>query len=530
MTVTTINRSEATIGAVRSPGQWALRALVAVATSLLLAACAVGPTWHRPAPPDASRYTAVPSAGRIAAASSAAGPAAGAQVLVAGMTVDARWWTGFGSPALDRLVKQALAHNPNLDAAKATLEAAQDEVQAARGAFYPHAALDLGASRTRSSGATGGGAFGPSLYDLYTGEVAVSYNPDAFGATRYTLHSQQARADLARDRLHAVRLSIAGNVVTTAIDVATVDAEMATLTRTVSDERQVLDLVRQQYQAGAIARFDVMTQQSLLASSQAQLTQLRQAHDMARHLLATLMGEFPDAGRGLHLPTLARLELPERLPLSLPSSLVRDRPDILAAEAQLRAANAEVGIAIAHMYPSFNISAEFGYGANHASSLFDPASQLWDLAAGLVAPLFEGGTLRAQKHAAQADYRRVLAHYQATVLGAFRDVADVLRALEHDSAFLQSRTRAMRASQKALALVTAQYRAGGVDYLALLDSQTRFQKARVAYVQAQAQRYADTAALYVALGGGHWTSPAGGDPRAHRKSIRDATARSGSRS
>ncbi len=339
------------------------------------------------------------------------------------------------------------------------------------------------------------------------------------------MHSQQARADLARDRLHAVRLSIAGNVVTTAIDAATLDAEIATLQRTVSDQRQVLDLVRQQYQAGAIARFDVLTQQSLLASSQAQLTQVRQARDVARHLLATLVGTFPAASGGLHTPVLARLELPARRPLSLPSRLVRERPDILAAEAQLRAANAEIGVAIAHMYPSFNISADFGYGANHADNLFDPASRLWDLAAGLVAPLFEGGKLRAQKHAAQADYRRVFANYQATVLGAFRNVADVLRALEHDSAFLQSRAQAMHAAHQALALVTAQYRAGGVDYLDLLDSQTRFQKARVAYVQAQAQRYADTAALYVALGGGQWRDSAAGTQAAGRDAVADATTR-----
>ncbi|MDN5873971.1 MAG: efflux transporter outer membrane subunit, partial [Sinobacteraceae bacterium] len=501
-----------------------MRALVVLASCAALAACAVGPTYRRPAAPTVTSYTAEPSVGRIAAASSVAGPAAGPQVLVSGAAVSPHWWAGFGSPALDQLVNQALAHNPDLSAAKATLEAAQDEVQAARGAFYPHATLGLGASRTRSSGAAGGGAFGPSVYNLYTGEVSVGYNPDVFGATRYTVRSQQALADLARDRLDAVRLSIAGNVVATAIDVATLDAEIATLQRTVGDQRQVLDLVRQQYLAGAIARFDVLTQQSLLASSQAQLTQLRQARDTARHLLATLVGEFPAASRGLHSPALASLELPKRLPLSLPTSLVRDRPDILAAEAQLRAANAEVGVAIAHMYPSFNISAAFGFGANLASSLFDPASQLWNLAASLAAPLFEGGELRAQKHAAQADYRRVFANYQATVLGAFRNVADVLRALEHDSAFLESRANAMRAAHQALTLVTAQYRAGGVDYLDLLDSQTRFQKGQIAYVKAQAQRYADTAALYVALGGGQWTDSAAGSPPTGRVAVADTAA------
>ncbi len=520
-----IERFKAESTVQQPPWIWLLRALVVSVACVALVACAVGPTYHRPPPPDVLDYTAVPSVGRIAAASSVAGPAAGAQVLVSGLAVNPHWWTGFGSPALDHLVDRALAHNPDLDAAKATLEAAQDEVQAARGAFYPHATLGLDAARTRTSGATGGGAFGPSVYNLYTGDVAVGYNPDVFGATRYTVRSQQARADLARDQLDAVRLSIAGNVVTTAIDVATLDAEIATLRHTVGDQHKVLDLVRQQYRAGAIAQFDVLTQQSLLASSQAQLTQLRQARDTARHLLATLVGEFPAASRGLHSPALAALELPARLPLSLPTNLVRDRPDIRAAQAQLRAANAEVGIAVAHMYPSFDISAEFGYGANHASSLFDPASRLWDLAAGLAAPLFEGGKLRAQKHAAQADYRRVFANYQATVLGAFRNVADVLRALEHDSTFLESRADAMRAAQKALALVTAQYRSGSVDYLDLLDSQTRYQTARIAFVKAEAQRYADTAALYIALGGGRWTDTAGGHPSTGRDAVADTTVR-----
>jgi NodT family efflux transporter outer membrane factor (OMF) lipoprotein len=481
-------------------------AMLTLGACAALASCAVGPAYRRPAPPPVANYTATPPAATTLPAPAAPGAVAGAQTLQYGATVDAQWWQHFGSPALDRLVAQALAHNPDLAAAQATLEQAQYNLKAARGVFYPHATLGLGAERTRTSGAASGGNFGARLFNLYTGQVSVSYAPDVFGLNRLVTRGGQAQVDVAAEQLAAARLTIAGNVVNTAFDLAALDDEVAATRDSLDAQRQILQLTRTRFQLGATSQFDVLTQESQVASSEARLPQLQQARDAARHLLATWLGKFPAQAGDLATPTLAELHLPAALPVSLPSALVRQRPDILAAEAQLRAANAEVGVAVARMYPNLQLTGNFGGQSNTPGALFAPASRLWDMAAGLVAPLFEGGTLRAQKQATAAAYRAVFADYASTVLDAFRNVADVLRALQHDATLLDAQARAAHDAQQALQLVQTQYQTGAVDYLHLLTSETRYQDARIALVQAQAQRYADTAALYLAMGGGDWTS------------------------
>jgi NodT family efflux transporter outer membrane factor (OMF) lipoprotein len=462
---------------------------------MLLSACAVGPAWQRPSAPAVSSY--------IAPGATATGTVA-APVLQSGAAVDPQWWRAFGSAPLDQLVDASLAHNPDIAAAQATVEQAEHLLRATRGAFYPQVALGLGAERQRSSGAASGGIAGPRLYNLYTGQVEVGYTPHVFGLSRLATRDAQARVDVARYQLAAARLAIAGNVVATTIDLSALDAQVDAMQRTLRDQQQVLDLARTQYHLGATSQFDVLAQESLYASSQAQLVTLQQARDQAWHLLATYTGKFPAQAGELPIPAIDALQLPAQLPLSLPSALVRERPDILAAEAQLRAANAEVGVAVARMYPNVQLSAAWGVQGNHGDGLFGPASRIWDVAAGVVQPIFEGGTLKAEKQAAEAAYRGVFANYQSTVLGAFRNVADVLRALDHDAGLLDAQTRALRDAQQANDLVAAQYRAGGVDYLRLMTSETQLENARIAHIKAQAQRYADTTALYVALGGGQW--------------------------
>lgn len=481
----------------------AVRGFLTLVVLDTLAACAVGPSYHKPEPPLVQGYTATPVAATLAAPSSASGASA-AQTLAYGTSVSPEWWKGFGSPALNQLVEQALQHNPNLAAAQATLAQAQYNLKAAKGVFYPQVSLGLAGERTRTSGAASGGLAGSQLYNLYTGEVSISYYPDVFGLNRLVTRGEQAQVDVARDQLAAARLTIEGNVINTALDLAALEEEIAATQQTIRDQRQILGLTQTQYRLGAVSRFDVLTQESQLASSEARLPQLEQARDQARHLLATYLGEFPSQTEGLHPPALSDLHLPASLPVSLPSTLVSERPDILAAEAQLRAANAQVGEAVARMYPNLQLTGDFGDQSNNGGTLFDPASRIWDLAASLVLPLFEGGALEAQKHAAEAAYQAVFANYQSTVLGAFRNVADVLRALQHDSAALAAEARALRSAQQAFALVRTQYQAGAVDYLSLLTSETQYQNVRIAYVQAEAQRYADTAALYMALGGGEW--------------------------
>ena len=447
-------------------------------------------------------------------AQAATGSIARAQTFAYGGAVPREWWKDFRSPALDRLVAVALAHNPDLTAAQATLEQAKFNLKAVKGVFYPQVSAGLGGERTRTTGAAAGGNTGSQLYNLYTGQVSVSYYPDVFGLSRMVVRGEQAQVDVAGDQLTAARLTIEGNVVNAAVDLAALQDEVAATRKNINDQRQILTLTNTRYQLGATSQFDVLTQESQLASSEAKLPQLQQTLDETRHLLATYLGEFPAQASAMRMPALAELSLPAALPVSLPSALVRDRPDIRAAEAQLRAANAQVAEAVARMYPSLQLNASFGDQSNHTDTLFDPASRLWELAANLVAPLFEGGTLRAQKHAAQAAYRATFADYQSTVLGAFRNVADVLRALQHDSVLLDAQARALRDAQQALGLVQTQYQSGQVDFLSLLTSETQYQDARIALVQAKAQRYADTAALYLALGGGEWANtPAHGPGR-----------------
>ncbi len=484
----------------------AVLCVMSAAALAALSSCAVGPAYNKPPPPKVQGYTAAPAAASIPAAPSNPGAAGSAQMLEYGAAVNPEWWKGFGSSALDQLVEQALQHNPDLVAAQATLEEAQYNLKAAKSVFYPQVSLGLAGERTRVSGAASGGLAGSQLYNLYTGEVSISYYPDVFGLNRLVTRGEQAQVDVARDQLAAARLTIEGNVVNTALDLAALEEEVAASAQTIGDQRKILDLTRTQYRLGSASQFDVLTQESQLASSEARLPQLEQARDQARHLLATYLGEFPSVTGNLRTPTLADLHLPATVPVSLPSTLVRERPDILAAEAQLRAANAQVGEAVARMYPNLQLTGDFGDQSNNGGTLFDPASRIWNLAASLVLPLFEGGALEAQKHAAEAAYRAVFANYRSTVLGAFRNVADVLRALQHDSAMLDAEARALQSARQAFALVRVQYRTGAVDYLSLLTSETQYQNARLAYVQAEAQRYADTAALYVALGGGEWAS------------------------
>ena len=467
-----------------------VRALASCALAAALSACSVGPPYVAPHPPAVKAYTARPA------------PALPAQQLQAGASVAPRWWESFGSPALDRLETQALARNPALESAQHTLEQARYNLVAAEGIFYPQVALNASGERIRSSGADSGGHIGPNLYNLYTGQVSVSYYPDAFGLNRLVAEDAQAQVDVAHDQLLAAQLAIEGNVASTVFELASLEARIAATRQTIADQQEILDLVRTQYSAGAVSGLQVATQESQLASAQAELPALEQARDQARHLLATYVGELPAQAATLEAPQLAELTLPPTLPLGVPTALVHQRPDILAAEAQLRAANARVGEAVARMYPQLVLTGDFGAQSNETSKFFDPASRIWDLAAAALAPLFTGGTLKAQKQAAQEAYGALFANYRSTVLAAFRDVADTLRALEHDAAALEAQKRALNAADTAFGLARSQYQAGAVGYLGLLVSEVQLQNARVAYVGAEAQRFSDSAALYVALGGG----------------------------
>ncbi len=462
-----------------------------------LTGCAVGPRYHSPHAPSVHRYTDRHQPHTTAAPGGAAGAA---QRFRYGVSPPREWWTTFRSAALDHLVALALRRNPTLATDRARLLQARAVVAADEGVFYPQVNGNLGAVREKNSGAchTGPGA---GIYSLYTGGLSVSYYPDVFGVNKLVYNSAESLANYQRDQLLAAQLSLIGNVATTAVQAASDQAQVAATQRIIRSEARLLALTKMQYQAGAVPYLSVVNQESQLATSKAALPALLQQLATARYALAALIGEFPAQWRPIHL-RLSQLYLPRNLPVSLPSTLVKDRPDIRAATEQLRYANAQIGIADAQFYPTVQLTATFGQESLTPGSFLSSASNVWSLAGSLLAPIFHGGTLRAQRQEAIDLYAGTLATYRSTVLGAFQQVAGVLRALSHDAQALSDERAAYRASREALSLAQESYRAGAIDSLSLLTTEALYSQARIAYVRAEAQRYLDTVALYTAIGGG----------------------------
>ena len=485
----------------------ARRAGLAAALGLGAAGCAVGPNFQPPAaPPDSTPYTAQPQPPQTAAAPAAALGGA-AQHFASGQDIPAQWWSVYQSTALDQLIRAALEHSPSLAAAEATLRQAQQNYLAQAGSLaYPAVTGQLGAQRERASAATTGGQRG-GVFNLYNASVGVSYSPDVFGATRRTLEGAQAAVDYQRFQLEAAYLALTANVVTTAIREASLRAQLAASHEVLDALTHQLDLIEKQFSFGAIPRATVLTQRNQVAQVAATLPPLQKALDQTRHQLAVLAGRLPGEG-GLPEFRLDGLTLPEQLPLSLPSALVRQRPDVRASEEALHQASAQVGIATAAQYPQITLSGSYGSASTTAGDLFKSDNMLWNLGAGLAAPLFNGGALTARKHAAEAAYDAAAAQYRGTVLGAFQDVADSLRALDTDADALQAQAQAEALAAESLKLATSQYQLGAISYLVLLDAQRTYQQSHINLVQAQAARYADTAALFHALGGGWWNRTA----------------------
>lgn len=469
------------------------------------AGCMAGPDFRPPAPPDVSDYTPQPLPAQTAAAPVAGGEA---QRFVHGARVPAQWWRLFESDALDRLVREAFAHNPTLAAAQATLRQAQQVLRSRTGLLYlPAVDGSLAVARQRPAIAR----FGlpdvrAGVFTLYNASVDVSYDVDAAGGLRREIESLEAQVDYQTYQLEAAYLTLAGNVVTSALAEASLRAQIQATREILQATENQLAIVERQLEIGAIARTDLLTQRTEAAQLRARLPLLEQELAAARHQLAVYLGRLPAAAE-LPAFTFAGFALPTELPLSLPSALVRQRPDIRAAEALLAAASAEIGVATANLYPQLTLTGAWGSEATETDRLFRSGTRFWSVGASLLAPLFRAGELRALREAAVAAFEAAAAEYRDTVLNAFRDVADVLRALETDARALAQQQAAFEASEEALALLRRQYRAGAASYLQLLDAQRQFQETRIALIQAQARRFADTAALFQALGGGWWNPP-----------------------
>jgi NodT family efflux transporter outer membrane factor (OMF) lipoprotein len=474
---------------------------VGVGLSLLvLAACAVGPDFAPPPAPPVAGYTPEGQPATTASIDVAAGAA---QRFDLGRDIPGEWWTVFHSKELDSLIAEALQANPSLAAAQAALWQAKENLYAQQGKLLPSLDANASATRQQFSPSEFGGVGPPFIFNLYQTTVNVSYAPDVFGGQRRQIEATAALADYQRFQLEATYLTLTSNVVTAAVQEASLRGQIEATADIIKAETGQLDVVRHQFEGGAAARTDVLTQQSEVATAQATLPPLQKQLEQQRHVLLALIGRFPSEARREHL-TLAALRLPTALPLSLPSQLVEQRPDVRAAEAQLHQASAQIGVAIANRLPQFNLTGDYGSAAVTTAALFSPGALIWSAAASGTQPIFHGFQLMHQQRAAEAAYDVAQAQYRNTVLGAFQNVADALRALQLDAATLKAQRNALRAASDTLDLSRGQYRLGAITYVILLNAQHSYQQARLALVQAQAARFADTAALFQALGGGWW--------------------------
>ncbi len=476
---------------------------VAVAGGLacLLAGCAVGPKFRVPEPPKAERYGPDPTPSTLG---SAQVPGGGIQRFQAGQAVPERWWTAFGSDELNRRVDTALAHSPTVEQAQASLRQTQELLRAAKGAWFPAADASLGASRLKQSVVSGGST---TPFTLYNASVSVSYTLDLFGSVRQGVALREAQVAVQQWQLEGATLTLAANVATATFQEASLQEQVDATRQVVTLLGEQADLTGRQVAIGTKSQADLLAVQAQLASARATLAPLQLGLASLRNQLAVLLGQLPSHS-GPQVGTLGAFRLPEEVPLSLPSELVRRRPDVRAAEARLQAATAQVGLATADLFPQIRLGGSYGFSSFETDSLFKEPSTSWSLGLNLLQPIFHGGSLRAMKRAAEAGLDGASAAYRASVLNAFREVSDALSALQYDAEALAAQAQAEQAASQSLDLVKAQYRIGSASYLQLLDATRQWQQARLGFVRARAGRLADTAALYAALGGG-WQAVGG---------------------
>ena len=476
---------------------------VAVAAALLCG-CTSGPDFKDPDRPVATRYTPE----TLSETSAASGPAGVAQRFLTDAEVPGRWWTLYRNAQLDSLVDEALRANPTLTAAQAKLRQAQETLYAQQGSLFPQ--LNVGGSTTKQqvTPVTSGLLGPPSIYTVSSASLSISYNLDIFGGVRRQVESQAAQAEYQRFQLEAAYLTLTSNVVVGAINLASLRAQLAATEDTIRIAENQLRLVRTQFDLGAASRVEVLSQDAAVEQARAAIPPLQLQLSQQRNQLMALVGRTPDQDRG-EVVDLDGLHLPEDLPLTVPAVLVDQRPDVRSAKAQLKTASANIGVAVSNQMPQFSISGQ--YGPNAGGDLIQFLGQVvpatgtaWNLAFSILQPILDGGTLEHKKRAAVAAFEQAAAQYQSSVLQAFQDVANALRAVQADADSLRTQMAAEKAAAASLELAEKQYRLGAVAYAELLNSQRTYQSARLARVKAQAARYSDTTALFQALGGGWW--------------------------
>jgi NodT family efflux transporter outer membrane factor (OMF) lipoprotein len=485
-----------------------VRYIVAGMVVALVCACAMGPDFVPPAPPDDAGYTPGHALTRTVSSHI---PGGQAQRFAKGRDIPGDWWRLFGSWPLKTLIERALKNNPDLAAAQAALRVAQANLAAGKGAFFPTIDADFSASRQKPP------ISGPAIpnengnlvlpesptFNLFTGQVLVSYTPDVFGGIRRNVESLQAQSDNQRFQLEATYLTLTSNIVVAAVQEASLRGQIDATRSLVKIATDVLQLLRTQFNAGQISESDVVAQEAALAQIEQTLPPLQRQLAQQRHLLSALTGGLPNQEPPEKF-TLVGLKLPRDLPVSVPSQLVQQRPDLRAAEENWHSASAQIGVAVANRLPNVTLTANLGSTVPSVEQLFSPGTGTWAIAGSVLQPIFHGGTLYQREVAARATFEQASSQYRSTVITAFQNVADSLSALGNDAVALQKAVAAENATSRSLTIARRRLELGDINYILVLNAQQTYFQALLTRVQAQASRFADTAALFHALGGGWW--------------------------
>jgi len=468
---------------------------------MLLTSCALGPDFLRPAAPPIGGYTPE----RLAPATAASdAPTGQAQHFDSGRDIPQEWWALFRSPALNALIARALVNNPTLQSAIATLRAANQAAYAQEGKFFPSVQANFNPTRQLTAPSLAPVlSSGANPFNLYTAQVLVTYTFDVWGLNRRTVESLEAQAEMQRFQVEAAYLMLAANVAVAAITEASLRGQIEATNELIAINTKMLDILRRQLDAGYANRSDVAAQEAALAQAKATLPPLRKALQQQHDLLAALAGTYPSDGprETFHLDDL---HLPLNLPVSLPSQLIEQRPDVRAAEAQLHAASAQIGVATASMLPSFTINGNAGYMNTVLVGLLSPQNLFWQVAGNVTQTVLDGGALLHELQQAKDTYNAAAWSYRGTVIGAVQNVTDSLRALQNDADTLKAARDFERAAKISFELARQQMQTGNANVLLLLNAQQTYQQATIQVVQARAARLVDSAALFQALGGGWW--------------------------
>lgn len=490
-----------------------LKSLPFLAVTAMLFGCAAGPDFKRPEAPKATAYSpqGLPALSKV-------------QQFNTTQNIDADWWKVFQSPAINQLVARAFKNNPSIESAQAALKQAQENVVFQQGFFYPSVGVSYAASRNKLAGNMGGNSpglqadgtliqtyanpagptfNGPAYYNFHTSQLSVNYVPDLFGLNRRQVESVQAQAEAQRMQLEATYITLASNVIAAALQEASLRAQLVAVKKFVAGNQEMLVILQKQFELGFVSQLEVANQTSLLAQSEQSLPPLQKQLDQTRNLIRALAGNTPDQEVNETFE-LSQIQLPQNLPLSLPSQIIEQRPDVRAAEAQLHSATALYGVAIANRLPQFSITGAIGGMATNPGWMYEAGGQFFNLSTNVAQTIFDGGTLKAKSRAAQQAVVQAGADYRSTVIAALQNVADTLAAIQADAEVFKSAEAAERANFSVLELTRLQYQQGFVSYQALLLAEQNYQLTALTLAQAQAARLGDTAALYQALGGGWW--------------------------